>query len=199
MRARLSFLPRGAGQNPTRALASGGTRVSRVVFGVPPKTLVVRVVVVAAPIETPHASGSGGTPEPTRETRVPPQIPARSARLRWYFASPPVPWSRRNPRTMKHRLILFTAALLTALPLRAEKIVLVAGGATDATGIPATEEQALRTKGAEYRERVEQLLSVVGLHPFFASRYPHEGHADAAEHLRGDQPSKVSFIEIRRD
>ncbi|MCX6022727.1 MAG: ATP-binding cassette domain-containing protein [Chloroflexi bacterium] len=29
-------------------------------------------------------------------------------------------------------------------------------------------------KGKEYQERVEELLQVVGLHPYFASRYPHE-------------------------
>lgn len=29
-------------------------------------------------------------------------------------------------------------------------------------------------KGAEYRRRVEELLTTVGLHPFFAGRYPHE-------------------------
>ena len=29
-------------------------------------------------------------------------------------------------------------------------------------------------KGSEYRAKVEELLSTVGLHPFFASRYPHE-------------------------
>jgi DNA-binding beta-propeller fold protein YncE len=51
---------------------------------------------------------------------------------------------------MKHRLILFTAALLTALPLRAEKIVLVAGGATDATGIPATEAKLKEPFGVDF-------------------------------------------------
>ncbi len=29
-------------------------------------------------------------------------------------------------------------------------------------------------KGSEYHDRVEQLLTTVGLHPYFASRYPHE-------------------------
>ncbi|MSQ15147.1 MAG: ABC transporter ATP-binding protein [Dehalococcoidia bacterium] len=29
-------------------------------------------------------------------------------------------------------------------------------------------------KGKEYRDRVEELLTIVGLHPYFASRYPHE-------------------------
>ncbi|MSQ27289.1 MAG: ATP-binding cassette domain-containing protein [Dehalococcoidia bacterium] len=29
-------------------------------------------------------------------------------------------------------------------------------------------------KGKEYQERVEELLTIVGLHPYFASRYPHE-------------------------
>ena len=29
-------------------------------------------------------------------------------------------------------------------------------------------------KGQEYRDRVEELLTIVGLHPYFASRYPHE-------------------------
>ncbi|MBI2887539.1 MAG: ATP-binding cassette domain-containing protein [Chloroflexi bacterium] len=29
-------------------------------------------------------------------------------------------------------------------------------------------------RGREYQERVEELLNVVGLHPYFASRYPHE-------------------------
>ncbi|MBI4497165.1 MAG: ABC transporter ATP-binding protein, partial [Chloroflexi bacterium] len=29
-------------------------------------------------------------------------------------------------------------------------------------------------KGREYQERVEELLTIVGLHPYFASRYPHE-------------------------
>jgi len=29
-------------------------------------------------------------------------------------------------------------------------------------------------KGREYQERVDELLSIVGLHPYFASRYPHE-------------------------
>ena len=28
--------------------------------------------------------------------------------------------------------------------------------------------------GSEYQDRVEELLNVVGLHPYFASRYPHE-------------------------
>lgn len=29
-------------------------------------------------------------------------------------------------------------------------------------------------KGKEYQDRVEELLTIVGLHPYFASRYPHE-------------------------
>ena len=29
-------------------------------------------------------------------------------------------------------------------------------------------------KGKEYQERVEEVLTIVGLHPYFASRYPHE-------------------------
>ena len=29
-------------------------------------------------------------------------------------------------------------------------------------------------RGREYQERVDELLSIVGLHPYFASRYPHE-------------------------
>ncbi len=29
-------------------------------------------------------------------------------------------------------------------------------------------------KGKQYNERVEELLTIVGLHPYFASRYPHE-------------------------
>ncbi len=29
-------------------------------------------------------------------------------------------------------------------------------------------------KGKEYQDRVDELLSIVGLHPYFASRYPHE-------------------------
>ena len=52
---------------------------------------------------------------------------------------------------MKSNICLLTAVLFAALPLRAEKILLVAGGAKDAVGIPATEAQALRTRGDQYR------------------------------------------------
>lgn len=49
----------------------GGTRVSRAVFGVPPKTPTLTML-TGAVSKVAHADGSGGTPEPTRETRVPP-------------------------------------------------------------------------------------------------------------------------------
>ncbi len=51
---------------------------------------------------------------------------------------------------MKHHLTLLTAALLAALPLRAEKIVLVAGGAKDAVGIPATEAKLKEPFGVDF-------------------------------------------------
>ena len=46
---------------------------------------------------------------------------------------------------MKHRFALCAIALLTALTLRAEKIVLVAGGAQDAVGLPAIEAKLGRS------------------------------------------------------
>ncbi len=51
---------------------------------------------------------------------------------------------------MKHRLILLTAALLAALPLRAEKIVLVAGGTKDAVGVPALEAKLKEPFGVDF-------------------------------------------------
>ena len=51
---------------------------------------------------------------------------------------------------MKHRLALLAVVLLTALPLRAEKIVLVAGGARDAVGIPATEAKLKEPFGVDF-------------------------------------------------
>lgn len=51
---------------------------------------------------------------------------------------------------MKLRLCLLSAALLAALPLRAEKIVPVAGGAKDAVGIPATEAKLKEPFGVDF-------------------------------------------------
>lgn len=51
---------------------------------------------------------------------------------------------------MKLRLLILAVALLAALPLRAEKIVLVAGGAKDAVGIPATEAKIKEPFGVEF-------------------------------------------------
>lgn len=51
---------------------------------------------------------------------------------------------------MKHRLALLAAVLLAALPLRAEKIVLVAGGAKDAVGIPAIEAKLKEPFGMDF-------------------------------------------------
>ncbi len=51
---------------------------------------------------------------------------------------------------MKHRLPLLAVVLLAALPLRAEKIVLVAGGARDAVGIPATEAKLKEPFGVDF-------------------------------------------------
>lgn len=45
---------------------------------------------------------------------------------------------------------LLAAVLLVVLPLRAEKIVLVAGGPTDAVGLPATEAKLKEPFGAEF-------------------------------------------------
>lgn len=50
----------------------GSARVPRVVFGVPPKTPVPELS-IAAVLAVAHDDGSGGTPEPTRETRVLPE------------------------------------------------------------------------------------------------------------------------------
>lgn len=51
---------------------------------------------------------------------------------------------------MKLRLCLLAAALLAALPAHAEKIVLVAGGAKDAVGIPATEAKLKEPFGVDF-------------------------------------------------
>lgn len=51
---------------------------------------------------------------------------------------------------MKHRLTLIAAALLATLPLRAEKIVLVAGGAKEAVGIPAIEAKLKEPFGVDF-------------------------------------------------
>jgi sugar lactone lactonase YvrE len=51
---------------------------------------------------------------------------------------------------MKQRLCLLTAALLATLPVRAEKIVLVAGGAKDAVGIPASEAKLKEPFGVDF-------------------------------------------------
>lgn len=48
------------------------------------------------------------------------------------------------------RSLLFVATLLAVLPLRAEKIVLVAGGTKDAVGIPATEAKLKEPFGVEF-------------------------------------------------
>ena len=55
------------------AIASGGTRVPRVVFGVSPKTP-ARAMERNAAFASAVAEVSGGTPETTRETRVAPDI-----------------------------------------------------------------------------------------------------------------------------
>lgn len=51
---------------------------------------------------------------------------------------------------MKQRLCLLAVALLAALPLRAEKLVLVAGGAQDAVGRPATEVRLKEPFGVDF-------------------------------------------------
>ena len=51
---------------------------------------------------------------------------------------------------MKHRLSFLAAALLAVLPSRAEKIVLVAGGAKDAVGISATEVKLKEPFGVDF-------------------------------------------------
>jgi streptogramin lyase len=51
---------------------------------------------------------------------------------------------------MKPRVCFLVALLLAALPAQAEKIVLVAGGAQHAVGIPATEAQLKEPFGAEF-------------------------------------------------
>lgn len=51
---------------------------------------------------------------------------------------------------MKHCLPIFAAALLAILPLHAEKIVLVAGGAKDAVDIPATEAKLKEPFGVDF-------------------------------------------------
>jgi sugar lactone lactonase YvrE len=51
---------------------------------------------------------------------------------------------------MKPRFCLLAAALLAALPLRAEKIVLVAGGTKDAVGVPATEAKLKEPFGVDF-------------------------------------------------
>lgn len=51
---------------------------------------------------------------------------------------------------MKLRLCLLAATLLAALPVRAEKIVLVAGGAKDAVGLPATEAKLKEPFGVDF-------------------------------------------------
>ena len=52
---------------------SGGTRVSRVVSGVPPVTQACGVVGESVTRLCSCARGFGGTPNPTRGTRVPPE------------------------------------------------------------------------------------------------------------------------------
>ena len=51
---------------------------------------------------------------------------------------------------MNSRLLILVAALLAVLPLRAERIVLVAGGAKDATGIPAAEARLKEPFGVDF-------------------------------------------------
>lgn len=51
---------------------------------------------------------------------------------------------------MKPSICLLTAVLFAALPLRAEKILLVAGGARDAVGIPATEARLKEPFGVDF-------------------------------------------------
>ena len=51
---------------------------------------------------------------------------------------------------MKPSICLLTAVLFAALPLRAEKILLVAGGAKDAVGIPATEARLKEPFGVDF-------------------------------------------------
>ena len=51
---------------------------------------------------------------------------------------------------MKLHLTFLTASLLAALPLRAERIVLVAGGTKDAVGIPATEAELKEPFGVDF-------------------------------------------------
>ncbi len=51
---------------------------------------------------------------------------------------------------MKHRFVLLAVALLAAAPLRAERIVLVAGGAKDAVGISATEAKLKEPFGVDF-------------------------------------------------
>ncbi len=51
---------------------------------------------------------------------------------------------------MNLRVFLLLAVLLAALPLRAERIVLVAGGAQDAVGIPAADAKLKEPFGAEF-------------------------------------------------
>ena len=58
--------------NTMSRFVSGGTRVPRVVFGVPPKTPALTMSGDAV-ADVARAAGSGGTPEPTRETQVLPE------------------------------------------------------------------------------------------------------------------------------
>ncbi len=51
---------------------------------------------------------------------------------------------------MNSRVLFLVAALLVVLPLRAERIVLVAGGAKDATGIPAAEAKLKEPFGVDF-------------------------------------------------
>ena len=51
---------------------------------------------------------------------------------------------------MNARLLFLVAALLAVLPLRAERIILVAGGAKDATGIPASEAKLKEPFGVDF-------------------------------------------------